>query len=290
MAGLEERELTSEDNGSGFTKQPHDELIYWITERERVRILKEGDHPKPWSDDPVFQSVYFCNVRREDDKVTRWIRTNWSHPEHHNFVLAMCVARIFNYPGTLGSLGFPYEWDPDAVRASLRAREWKGMQIWSGAYVITTHGRKMSKIDYCVEVLSHIAQSDINEEIADCTTLAEAHKVINQYEGFGSFLAAQVVADLKNTPGHHLNNAEDWWEFSAPGPGSLRGLKWLYGDFSPSQYQTLIRDTGIRIFPHTEAVVGKICAQDLQNCLCEFDKYMRVKNGTGRSKRRYNGV
>ena len=30
--------------------------------------------------------------------------------------------------------------------------------------------------------------------------------------------------------------------------------------------------------------------QDLQNCFCEFDKYMRILNGTGRSKRSYNGV
>ena len=30
--------------------------------------------------------------------------------------------------------------------------------------------------------------------------------------------------------------------------------------------------------------------QDLQNCLCEFDKYMRILHGTGRSKRGYPGV
>ena len=29
-------------------------------------------------------------------------------------------------------------------------------------------------------------------------------------------------------------------------------------------------------------------AQDLQNCLCEFDKWMRVRLGEGKPKRRFN--
>jgi hypothetical protein len=31
-------------------------------------------------------------------------------------------------------------------------------------------------------------------------------------------------------------------------------------------------------------------AQDLQNCLCEFDKYERVRLGEGRPKQRYEGA
>jgi hypothetical protein len=33
--------------------------------------------------------------------------------------------------------------------------------------------------------------------------------------------------------------------------------------------------------------VGQLCAQDLQNCLCEFDKYERVRLGQGKPKRRF---
>jgi len=31
----------------------------------------------------------------------------------------------------------------------------------------------------------------------------------------------------------------------------------------------------------------KMCAHDLQNCACEFDKYMRVKLGEGEPKQLY---
>lgn len=34
----------------------------------------------------------------------------------------------------------------------------------------------------------------------------------------------------------------------------------------------------------------KLCAQDIQNCLCEFDKYERVRLGEGAPKQRYPGV
>ena len=34
----------------------------------------------------------------------------------------------------------------------------------------------------------------------------------------------------------------------------------------------------------------KLCAQDVQNCLCEFDKYERVRLGEGRPKSKYPGA
>ena len=55
-------------------------FVYWVKERMAVLTNRMAfDNPKPWSDDPIFQSTYFCNVRREDDKVTRWIRMNWNY-------------------------------------------------------------------------------------------------------------------------------------------------------------------------------------------------------------------
>ena len=33
--------------------------------------------------------------------------------------------------------------------------------------------------------------------------------------------------------------------------------------------------------------IGRLCAQDLQNCLCEFDKHERTRLGEGKPKRRF---
>ena len=87
------------------------QMVYWIRERENIRQLKEAGKPKPWSDNPVMQETYFCNVNREDDRVTKWIRQNWTYPTLtdefmgvedtvESYTFAMVVARIFNQPET----------------------------------------------------------------------------------------------------------------------------------------------------------------------------------------------
>ena len=61
-----------------------EKFVYWVQERDCVRVLKEGGLPPPWSIDPVFQNTYFCNVDREHDKVTRWIREQYDYlPEEY---------------------------------------------------------------------------------------------------------------------------------------------------------------------------------------------------------------
>lgn len=193
----------------------------------------------------------------------------------------MCAARIFNWPQTLAFLKHSLrknDWRyVEQVLKTLKEREEK---IWSGAYVITTHGRKMPKLDYCVGILRDAA-AVLPFRTSTCE---QFHHMLMQLEGFGSFLAGQVVADLKNTESEGLAMAEDWFYFSAPGPGSVRGLSWYF-------------DKKITYSSYHEAIVEVSrdidwgdCMQDLQNCMCEFDKYCRVFTGTGRSKRKYYGL
>ena len=53
------------------------DLLYWIEERERMRARKGADAPQPWTVDEILRTGRFCNVRREDDAVTRWIAEHW---------------------------------------------------------------------------------------------------------------------------------------------------------------------------------------------------------------------
>jgi hypothetical protein len=266
-----------------------DSLIYWIQERWAILQHRRAGRTKPWTDDPIFQTVYFCNVRREDDKVTRWLRDHWAqYADHPNYTLAMCMARIINYPPTLGALMFPGRWDANWFMRTLDSLASKGFRVWGNAYVFTTHGRPVSKATRACELLQAVNAAAPRLPLAG--TLREAHEALQGLEGFGSFMAAQVVADLKNTPGHPLQKAEDWWTFSAHGPGSLRGLSWLFnGKVTASRYPAAMEVTRKYVDEHLVGV-PRFCNQDLQNCLCEFDKYMRVKTGTGRSKRKYDGV
>jgi hypothetical protein len=283
MDGWEESALTLEVNGKSYTRP--ELLAYWISERERIRLAKRRGEDKPWSDDPVFQNTYFCNIHREDDKVTRWIRENYTPDIFGEYYeVAIVAARIFNRPETLEAIKFHLVPSPHmnlwkVLTDMQEAKE----QIWSGAYLITTHGRKMSKIDYCVELLQNcIDITPVHMGEPTCEGYFHAFKRV---DGLGSFLSAQIVADLKNTKGHPLQAATDWYTFSAPGPGSLRGLSWFHNrHITNSMYEDAIKEVGnILDWQHP------MCMQDLQNCMCEFDKYCRVLTGTGRSKRKYAG-
>ena len=52
-----------------------EQFIYWIKERESIRLKKDAGLPSPWTDNKVMQETYFCNINRENDNVTKWIRT-----------------------------------------------------------------------------------------------------------------------------------------------------------------------------------------------------------------------
>lgn len=275
-----------------------EQMVYWITERDLIRQQKEEGLPAPWSDNPVMQETYFCNVNREDDKVTKWLRTNWTYPRNDwgeecakYYDFAMIVARIFNLPSTLEELQQPVEtryWLEHAEEV-LFDRKARGDNIWNGAYIVSTNGKKMDKATYCLGLLKKLA---LNLNITDnCISLAEAHKRLMGVEGLASFLAAQVVADLKNTKNHPLSKAPDWWSFSAPGPGSLRGLSWFFEEqVTAKTYRLKIQEAyDLLEFELPDHILDILCMQNLQNCFCEYDKFMRVTNGTGRSKRKYNG-
>lgn len=273
-------------------------LIYWITEREKVRERKEAGLPKPWSDDPVFQNTYFCNVHREDDKTTRFIRQKYAAYGTHPFLIYNYIlARLINRIESLQYIPFQDNHRREELTECLEDIATLNGQLWSGAYIITTHGLPMGKVAYLVNHVLQGTSQALGRNIFShpvqgwqphCATY---HEALMGLEGLGSFLAAQVVADLKNTYAHPLQLAPDRDTFVAHGPGSLRGASWFHfgeiGKVTPNNFHTLFRDIEEYVRENTNIWVD---SQDLQNCLCEFDKYMRVRTGVGKSKRKYNGI
>lgn len=267
-----------EGRPNGTIQDRVDILNYWIEERENIRKLHDAGAAKPWTNDPILGTYRFCNVHREDDKVTRWIKYNWRDPyySHPNMVVAMALARLINWPEALGEIGFPADhWMKHRERFlevmdyRLQHRE----KSWTGAYMITAeHLPGVPKHYSVVKTLDFINQMDLVEDTCHYMwdRLQDAPRV-------GSFIAAQIVADLKHTA--VLFNAVDKTTFCAPGPGSQRGLNWLIGISKDKQWDQKDFEDEVNELRH------KLClpmdAQDAQNCLCELAKYVR---GYSRSK------
>jgi len=276
------------------TSQLYEDFYYWIDEREAVRLRREVEKlPKPWSTDPIFQTVRFCNIRREDDKVTKWIASNWREPHStsNNLAFSMCLARIVNWPPTLEQLGFPSQWHPTHFVAKMTALSGGGSnKIWGGAYMVTggySAGGETKQV-----IMARVLEDAFRRTrpgTLSLNSLTSAFDDISQTKGLGTFLSAQVIADLKYTP--LLQHAVDWWEFCAPGPGSTMGLNFL-ANRPPTQAIDEARFTYEvnRLFdPIFEGTGYRLTAHDIQNCLCEFSKYVRIKYLGGRAKTSFRG-
>lgn len=285
---------------------PVDRLVYWITEREKIRIAKEAGQPKPWTDDIILQSYRFCNVHREDDKVTRWIAENLREKNLDNPHLwfIMCVARLINLPACLEELKKTLPdavcpWNQGAFVACLHSRRKAGLPMFNGAYIVSTNGRSMDKAQYVAQyVLTPLWDKGTELRPRDRVTLASWAELLGENMGMGTFMSGQVVADLKYVLTCPLSKALDWRTWAAPGPGSKRGLNRVFrrhpnspwGKHWLSSLQELL---GRNIESATTSLgtqlKASLHAQDLQNCLCEFDKYERILHGEGRPKQKYPG-
>lgn len=275
-----------------------DDLIAFMRARHAVYLKRKMNMPKPWTTDPILLDYRFCNVYRELDKETTWIRENWREPlhDHPYLFFAMTVARVVNWSPTLAEMRLPVPFERSDFVRVLNKRAALGEQVWTGAYMITTHGQPIPKQHYYADkVLKPIWEKRKFLAPHEGDTLASFHARLSACEGIGSFLAAQVVADTK----HHgpLKNAHDWWTWAAMGEGSRRGLNRVFDRPHKQKINSTIwhrdlsalhREVNLYIRSH-HTNLFTIDAQDLQNCLCEFDKYERVRLSQGRPRSRYPG-
>jgi hypothetical protein len=95
---------------------------------------------------------------------------------------------------------------------------------------------------------------------------------------------------MKNTKGHPLENAPDWWTFVAPGPGSIKGLEAYFDGarVTKSSFLPNFLECRQEVDPLIPDYIPRISAQDFQNCLCEFSKWYRVKYQNGHIRNHYD--
>lgn len=273
------------------------DLTEFIWERHQIYRRKLKGLPKPWTGDSILRSYRFCNVYRELDRETVWIRENWRVPmeQHEDLWFAMVIARLINWSPTLAEMRPPLPWNAQAFVQDLHSRRKAKSKVFGGAYIVSTNGVKMDKAEYLAErVLTPLWVDREHLRPYPTEALSIWHEALMEYQGMGSFIAAQVVADTKFAP--RLKKVPDWWTFAASGPGSRRGLNRVLvrpvdQPWNELEWRAALRELQKEVTPIIrKAKMPRISAQDLQNCLCEFDKYERVRLGEGRPRSTYQGV
>ena len=261
----------------------------YINERHMVYLRRQNGVPYPWTSDAILTEFSFCNVYRELDKVTEWIRVNWREPysDHQNLPFAMSVARQINWPDTLEEIGFPETWEPEKVKAIMQARKDRGEKVYTGAYMLTgTLGG--TKIEQTVDKIL----TPLYEHHPPMITwsLHDTWKNYLQHKGFSGFMAYEVVTDLRHTK--WLSTAEDIMTLANPGPGAKRGLNRIHlreleQTVKKDQLNFEMKQLLDYSPDYLENHMQPLEMRDIEHCLCEFDKYERVRLGQGRPRAKY---
>lgn len=262
----------------------HDMLTYFIHERVAMAVRRNQGQEPPWTEDAILRQYRFCNVYREWDPVTRFIK-DWLGESTDHLEARAALARYINNPLTLEAIGSCSQWNEQQVLSELKVHREQGHRVFNPAYIVSTNGIAMDKLEYVVQLVTRVHEQ---VHLSGDETLAEAAKMFQAVRGVGGFMAGQIIGDLKHK--EVLLPAEDWMTWCIPGPGSQRGLnrvldkplskKWNVNDFI--EEISILCDTLLPVLkvPHS------IDAQNMQNCLCEFDKYVRAIEG-GRPKQNY---
>ncbi len=281
---------------------------YFRTARERYNIYlrRVANEPPPWTKDPIFQRYKFCNVFREQDKVTVWLRENWREPyaDHPNLPFAMALARLINWPPTLEEIGFPKRWSPDKALGVLHRRKDEGKKVYTGAYLLGSCPKGSERAIYLVNsVLTPLHRelthaywvSAVNNDWplkgSQASNLNDVWEWFRGQRGIGDFLAYEIVSDLRHTK--YLRDAPDIMTWANAGPGALRGLTRLWG------YQPKTRQISGYAFPKKNALEAMQTLltrsqearwelhtpswemRDVEHWLCEHDKRERIRLGQG---------
>jgi len=267
--------------------------IWAFAQKRHLIYLRRsvGDPPETWTDDPILRRFRFCNVYRELDTVTDWLRRNWREPNADNPDLwhAFVVARHMNNIPLLTALGgATLPWDRERFVIVAEERRFAKEKVFGAAYMIGTR-HKGSKAVYLADMVFQPlwdARERVRPQPGD--TLTAWHMQLGLWYGLASFMAAQVIADIKHVGA--LKQASDWNTFCASGPGSRRGLNRAMGlplkrGWKEDSFRLRVDDLRLDLAPHfTEQGWVPPDAQDVQNILCEWDKYERTRLNQGRPK------
>lgn len=294
-----------------------EDLAAFMRERHNIYLRRRSGVPGPWTEDPVLREGRFCNVFRELDTVTRWIRKNIRehYAEHEHLWFMLAIARYINWPETLAELiaggdTWPSDprFSPERLTWALEERAKTGAKVYTGAYMIRAESDKnrpwyyWTKHRYIAEiVLGNLWKdrdhwSGILGMAPGSLRLETVWNEFQQpyYTGWGPFMAYEVVTDLRHT--RYLRHAPDIMTWANAGPGAIRGLNRLFGRDLKTHPKAKETNEEMRLYMETlnadsglwPSDLPSLELRDVEHSLCEFDKYERVRLGEGKMRSKYN--
>lgn len=276
---------------------PLDRYLHWIRERHNIFLRRKAELPPPWSEEEIFQTNWFTNPFRENDKTTAWFRTHYREPHRNdsNVLMGTIIFRWFNRISTGEILlreRLLDKWDSKRAIELLEPLK----KVFTGAFVIAAP-TGMSKVRGVCKAIDGL--QGVQSKVRRGMSLQQAHKVLQGYPYLGGFMAYEIVSDLRHT--YLLEEAPDILTWAHPGPGCVRGMMRLEGKTPERAYDRRTGNSGWMysspkappdILKKMQALIPIVWSRlrlrfelrDCEHALCEFDKMERILHGQGTSK------
>jgi len=240
---------------------PIERFFAYAAERHAIYLRRQMGIPKgQLTDDIILRTYRFCNVFRELDTTTIWLRENVRDPlrAKPEVLLATALFRWFNRVQTGEAIFSQTCMIPESPRSytvweqfletgdivplktAIIAFCGAGPYV-TGSYIIKTpDGRsKLDGVLWCVREFSRsshtlLGQSSDWRSAADqclasggTVSLRDMWRWLLSHTFLGPFMAYEIVSDLRYTD--LLCNAPDILTWANPGPGAIRGLNRIAG-------------------------------------------------------------
>lgn len=262
----------------------------YVAARRRLELARRTGNP-PWTTDPTLAQYRFTNVYRVSDRVSQYLLrsvlyTPTASPRPEEQVFRAVLFRMFNLPDTY--LAFCREldeapnltnWDPARYGTVLDRRMRSGVRVWNGAYMMQGE-RGEAKHHTYLKIIDQMVRDRLFDEIPHLPDKpARVFNLLRGYPRIADFLAMQFTTDIGYT------SAVTWHEdqFVVAGHGAVRGARkalpyLVTGKPRPEYliaYLWQSQEASLPDFPWLGGT-RRLSLMDIQNCLCEFDKYTRV--------------
>lgn len=275
----------------------------YVTKRQQVYVRKEVEgNPPPWTSDPVLREHHFCNIRREWDAGTRFylqevVPGAADGPDEacaEDLFIRTVVYRVLNRPESYEEIEHYLngaESDIEGIVETLREKQAQGKTIFSSAYRLggpnhTEYDDKLGQLLYGGirdDLMPRFQKICHDTMFAD--NFEKANQPLRDVRGLGEFFAYEVTTDLNYV----------WFDFDADdfvnvGPGAEDGLERIYSDHI-GDYEAMLRELQSEQgrflpddFPFMDAD-PYLTARDIEHSLCEYSKFVRVRNGNGQTRK-----
>jgi hypothetical protein len=266
-----------------INREAFNRFTQFIREREAIRMRREQKFKAPWTGDTILRAYHFTNIKREDDRVSRFLFEDWypttiREDSPRDSWAAIMIARFVNNPAALAEIaGFIFEREYHDAWMQLEERAESKKKVFRAAYLQpeikgVTRLEKIFGIFVPQILAQDISTASLEEAVAD----------LCKVKYFGEFIAGQIALDALNViPGKW----SDSFTYAPIGPGSTRGLNRLRDlpltrKLKRDRYEHEISEL------HTCPEMNRWRALDLEHALCEWDKYERIRLGEGSYNRK----